>query len=155
MSETITITGCPLCSSPVQAIQEKHGIVYRSVQLNSLFHRLEEIRADHNGIFSIRLFMGHDGHFSCEFADYEKALFNGESGRSISEAVDRCIVSFYRRDKRVESASAYELLSNAKALAQGVIESHSADLGNQINALGQAIMDLAGVIEHLKGGDAA
>jgi hypothetical protein len=155
MSEHITITGCPLCSSPVQAIKEKSGTVYRTMPWNSLVHRLDTIRAEHNGVFGIYLFMGHDGHFSCEFKDYDKTISKGESGRSLFEAVDRCIDSWNRPERPdLESSALDDPLTNAKKLAQGAIEMPTVDLGKQVNMLARAILDLAIVIEHLKGGAA-
>jgi hypothetical protein len=55
------------------------------------WHELvEEVRREHNGVFVIDLFFGHDGHNVCRFKDYDKTIAEGESGRSMQEAVRRC-----------------------------------------------------------------
>jgi len=55
---------------------------------------IERIRQDDNGVFGIRLFFGHDGHNVCRFEDYGRTIAGGESGRSMQEAVDRCIADW-------------------------------------------------------------
>lgn len=52
---------------------------------------VEEVRREHNGVFGVRLFFGHDGHNVCRFDTYDETLAEGESGRSMQEAVERCI----------------------------------------------------------------
>jgi hypothetical protein len=52
---------------------------------------VEEIRTQHNGIMSVTTFMGHDGHNVCRFHDYQSIPASGESGRSMQEAVERCV----------------------------------------------------------------
>jgi hypothetical protein len=51
---------------------------------------VEKVNADHNGVFSVELFYGHDGHHSCVFKSYTETLAKGESGRNMQQAVDRC-----------------------------------------------------------------
>lgn len=57
-----------------------------------------EIQREHNGVFSVELFLGHDGHHVCTFRNYNKGdagiVAEGESGRSIQEAVERCIADW-------------------------------------------------------------
>ena len=52
--------------------------------------RVEKVRTEHNGVMSVELFFGHDGHNVCRFKSYDGLLGEGESGRSMQEAVDRC-----------------------------------------------------------------
>lgn len=56
---------------------------------------VEKVAEEHNGVFSVELFFGHDGHRVCTFRTYEKGekgvVARGESGRSMQEAVGRCI----------------------------------------------------------------
>jgi hypothetical protein len=52
---------------------------------------VEQINREHNGVFSVELFYGHDGHHSCVFKSYTETLAKGESGRSMQDAVDRCV----------------------------------------------------------------
>lgn len=63
---------------------------------------VEQIRTEHNGVFSVELFLGHDGHNVCRFRDYYKTLADGESGRSMQEAVERCIAAW-----KLESGAAW------------------------------------------------
>jgi hypothetical protein len=58
------------------------------------WEQVEQIRKEHNGIFGVRLFLGHDGHNVCRFDTYDETLAEGESGRSMQEAVDRCIAAW-------------------------------------------------------------
>lgn len=51
---------------------------------------VEKVRTDHNGVMSVELFFGHDGHNVCRFKSYDELLGEGDSGRSIQEAVERC-----------------------------------------------------------------
>jgi hypothetical protein len=55
---------------------------------------IEKIRTEHNGVFAVNLFFGHDGHNVCWFKDYDRQLAKGESGRSMQEAVERCIAEW-------------------------------------------------------------
>jgi hypothetical protein len=52
---------------------------------------VERIRKEHNGVFSVDLFLGHDGHNVCRFRDYTHIIAEGQSGRGMQQAVDRCI----------------------------------------------------------------
>lgn len=58
---------------------------------------VEKLRQDHNGIFGVRLFFGHDGHNVCRFESYEKTVGEGESGKSMQEAVERCVANWHLR----------------------------------------------------------
>lgn len=55
------------------------------------YELIEEVRTEHNGIFGVQLFFGHDGNNVCRFSDYYLEKASGESGRSMQEAVERCI----------------------------------------------------------------
>lgn len=55
---------------------------------------VEEVRREHNGVMGVRLFFGHDGHNVCKFEDYDRTIAEGESGRTMDEAVSRCIQSW-------------------------------------------------------------
>ncbi len=55
---------------------------------------IERIRTEHNGVFGVDLFFGHDGHNACSFRNYERVIVTGISGRSMQEAVERCIVQW-------------------------------------------------------------
>ena len=57
------------------------------------YDTVEQIRCKHNGVMSVELFFGHDGHNVCRFSPYspDPPLAEGESGRSMQEAVDRCV----------------------------------------------------------------
>lgn len=58
---------------------------------------VERIRREHNGVFSVELFFGHDGNNVCSFHDYERERARGESGESMQEAVDRCLRDWNER----------------------------------------------------------
>jgi hypothetical protein len=55
---------------------------------------VEEIRTQHNGVMSVELYFGHDGHHVCKFRNYEKQLAEGDSGVSMQLAVERCIAEW-------------------------------------------------------------
>lgn len=55
---------------------------------------VEEVRLQHNGVMSVELFFGHDGHNVCRFRNYEKQLAEGDSGVSMQIAVERCIAEW-------------------------------------------------------------
>ena len=61
------------------------------MQANDWPERIERVRKEHNGIFGVQLFMGHDGHNVCRFTDYEKLIAEGQSGVSMQQAVERCL----------------------------------------------------------------
>lgn len=67
---------------------------------------VEKIRRDHNGVFSVELFFGHDGHNACSFWNYETELAKGESGRSMEEAVGRCLKAW--EDKAALNRAAHQ-----------------------------------------------
>lgn len=51
---------------------------------------VECLRAEHNGIMGVYLYLGHDGDNICELKDGEsKRIGFGQSGKSMSEAVQR------------------------------------------------------------------
>lgn len=58
-------------------IQDLHDAI-------ELAHR---IRAEHNGIMGVRLFMGHDGHNACHLDDYDGEIGRGDSGGGMLRAV--------------------------------------------------------------------
>ena len=74
---------------------------------------VEQIRREHNGVFAVRLFFGHHGHTVCAFDSYEKELYRGESGRSMQEAVERCMEIFNNPVRR-------ELISRGRINSLGV-----------------------------------
>lgn len=49
--------------------------------------RCHELRAQHNGIMSIEIFLGHDGHNAVTFRDYDKVIGKGAKGGGILQAV--------------------------------------------------------------------
>lgn len=85
----------------VAAIQTQHGLIKHVVKnpipevdngtLCTWPDTVERITEQHNGIFSVELFFGHDGHRSCKFKSYDRLLSVGESDRSMQLAVGRCI----------------------------------------------------------------
>ena len=58
---------------------------------------VEFVRENHNGVMSVELFFGHDGHNVCRFCPYrpDAVLASGDSGRSMQEAVERCYYEWY------------------------------------------------------------
>lgn len=60
------------------------------------FARANKLRREHNGIFGVHLFLGRDGHNECKLIDYNGTLGEGESGRSVLEAVDRAVADCRR-----------------------------------------------------------
>lgn len=71
----------------------------------------EKLRKDHNGIFGVRLFLGHDGHNVCRLEDYDKEIGHGESGRSLLEAIQSARADWRFRILR---ASPNTILDHAK-----------------------------------------
>lgn len=61
------------------------------------YRQAELIRLEHNGVFSVRLFLGHDGHNHCYLHDYDVCLAEGQSGQSMTEAVDRAVMALRKR----------------------------------------------------------
>jgi hypothetical protein len=57
----------------------------------------EQLRRRHNGIMSVHLAMGHDGANQCFLRNYEGVIGQGESGRSLLEAVQRAESDWRRR----------------------------------------------------------
>jgi hypothetical protein len=58
---------------------------------------IERIRREHNGVMRVDLYFGHDGDNVCRFSSYEKEIAKGESGRSMQEAVARCISAWSQK----------------------------------------------------------
>lgn len=63
--------------------------VKQEIYMSKALELAEEIRKDHNGIMSVNLYMGHDGHNVCILKDYDKVLARGESGRCLLEAIEK------------------------------------------------------------------
>jgi hypothetical protein len=61
---------------------------------------IERVRAAHNGVFVVELYLGHDGDNVCKFCAYknhdghDNVIARGESGRSLQEAVERCCLDW-------------------------------------------------------------
>jgi hypothetical protein len=53
------------------------------------FQRLEQLRQQHNGIMSVEVFMGHDGHNAVRFRDYDKVIGEDASGGSLLDTVQK------------------------------------------------------------------
>jgi hypothetical protein len=68
--------------------QEAEASQERKKQALTLL-RLESLRREHNGIFGVRVFLGHDGHNVVTLHDDDRELARGESGRSLDEAAQR------------------------------------------------------------------
>lgn len=66
------------------------------------FAKADTIRREHNGIFGVRIFLGHDGHNVCELSDYDKVLGKGDGGVDLLQAVERAM-SDVRRTRFLET----------------------------------------------------
>jgi hypothetical protein len=62
------------------------------------FELAEQVRREHNGIMSVHLFLGHDGHNVCILEDYNGEVGKGESGRTLSEAINKALSNFRYRE---------------------------------------------------------
>jgi hypothetical protein len=51
----------------------------------------ESLRAQHNGIFVVELYLGHDGHNVCVLKDYDGEIGKGQSGKSLYHAIQRAM----------------------------------------------------------------
>lgn len=71
---------------------------------------VDRINREHNGVFGIRLFFGHDGHHACCFDSYTETLAEGDSGRSMQEAVERCVES-WNLDRQARSFAKEPILN--------------------------------------------
>lgn len=71
---------------------------------------VESIRQNHNGVFSVDLHMGHDGHNVCRFRNYEEGdrgiIAKGESGTDMQEAVERCYNDWSSGTRSLDEQSA-------------------------------------------------
>lgn len=76
--------------------------------------RIEDFRKQHNGVFGIELFFGHDGHNVCRFKSYYHLLAEGESGRSMQEAVERCVQAFEKWRESMNKTVNVEELSKQR-----------------------------------------
>lgn len=76
--------------------------------------RVEDFRKQHNGVFGIELFFGHDGHNVCRFKSYYHKLAEGESGRSMQEAVERCVEAFEKWRESMNKTVNVEELSKQR-----------------------------------------
>jgi hypothetical protein len=82
--------------------------------------RAERLRLEHNGIGGVYLFLGHDGHNTCTLKDIDaKPVGQGESGRSLLEAVERA-ESDWRARRLWQTHSVLELAHAAAKLYGGV-----------------------------------
>lgn len=77
------------CSKNAQSSANEESQAGEKSLASEVFDVVEKIRVSHNGVFGIRLYLGHDGHFACDLEDYDKVIGHGESGRCILEAIER------------------------------------------------------------------
>jgi hypothetical protein len=57
----------------------------------------EQVRAEHNGIMGVTLFLGHDGHNVCTLTDYDGEVGKGESGYGMTDAIRKALSDFRYR----------------------------------------------------------
>lgn len=69
-----------------QADRENEDVVLRQ-SYEEAIRLAEKVRTEDNGVFGVKLFLGHDGHNVCMLEDYNKEIGRGESGHSLLNAV--------------------------------------------------------------------
>jgi hypothetical protein len=84
--------------------------------INEAFRRLEELRNSHNGIMSVEVFMGHDGHNSIKFRDYDGVIAEGDGGRTLLDTVNRA-ESDWRFRKLIGTAHGHRTVEDVVQVA--------------------------------------
>lgn len=94
----------------------------------------KELSKQHNGIFTVELHLGHDGHNVCVLRNYEAEVGRGESGRDLMDAVEKAASNWrLRRYRGVDVTSSHPSVEG-DILREALEAAHSAFKGPNAEA---------------------